>query len=120
MNEFGKIKNPLLKKQWLADLRSGNYRQWKRRLCKPTSKSSKVAYCCLGVLCRSIQKLDAFPIEFKDGELIYNNDKFDTELPENLRKEIGITKKGHYHLISMNDSYTKNFKEIADFIEINL
>ncbi len=120
-SKYGKIKNRQLKKQWLTDLRSGNYKQSQGQLCWPGTKNSKASYCCLGVLCRSIKKINALPITFiKDGSIEYKNVSDPAELPTSLRKAVGLTIEDMEKLIDMNDDQGKNFKEIADFIEKNL
>lgn len=122
--KFGKIKNPKLKKAWLADLRSGNFRQTDGNLCIPGAKNIHARYCCLGVLGRTCQRTKLFNVVFRmnDGwrDLEYKNDLADDNLPENLRNEIGINEKGITALIHMNDAMGKNFNEIADWIEKNL
>jgi hypothetical protein len=120
MSEFGKIKNKELKKQWLADLRSGNYKQCTGQLCDTGTKNFMASYCCLGVLGRSIQKINAHSIKFIKGEITYKNVNDSETLPTCLRKEIGISPNGQDKLMELNDDYEKNFKEIADFIEKNL
>lgn len=119
-SKFGKLKNPALKKQWLADLRSGNLKQCSGSLCRNGSKNKKASYCCLGVLGRSIQKINALPIRFVRGVMEYKG-KCETDcLPTTLRDDLAISLSVETALIHMNDDQKKNFKEIADFIETNL
>jgi hypothetical protein len=125
-SKFGKIKNPALKKQWLKDLESGNLQQCQETLCYQGSKNSKASYCCLGVLGRSIQRTKAFKVVFSKEapsvprDLSFNGETCDTELPNNLRREVGITEYGMQWLVNMNDDDGKNFKEIAAWIRKHL
>ncbi len=124
-SKFGKIKNPRLKKQWLADLRSGNFKQTTNNLCDAGLKNLKAKYCCLGVLGRSCQKTKLFNVVFKNplGDtkaLSYKNDECDQNLPGSLAKDIGLTPKAENRLVEMNDENGKNFKEIANWIEKHL
>jgi hypothetical protein len=119
-SQYGKIKNKELKKQWLKDLRSGSYNQTQGILCREGSKDCKAKYCCLGVLGRSIQKIDALPINFKNGRLIYKCEMGILTPPPNLRKAIGINDQGIRFLATLNDLSEYKFKKIADWIEENL
>lgn len=122
---FGKIKNPELKKAWLEDLRSGNLLQIDGQLCAQGTKNIKARYCCLGVLGRSCQRTGLFKVVFQKvvggwtnaRNLVYKDNSQDEKLPDNLRKEIGISVKGADRLMLMNDKEGKTFKEIADWIE---
>jgi hypothetical protein len=124
-NRYGKIKNPALKEQWLKDLESGNFRQCQRTLCEQGGRKRKVSYCCLGVLGRSIQRAKVLPVVFSDNgfkerELVFKDKSSDDSLPDNLKKEVGLTERGMQHLIEMNDLHGKNFKEIADWVRTHL
>lgn len=121
MSFYGKLKNKSIKKQWLKDLRSGNYDQTQGQLCEVGSNKCKAKYCCLGVLGRSIKKIKALPVKHnRDGTLIYKNDFEDVRLPENLRAAIGMNDMTQEKLMEMNDEEHADFKTIADWIETNL
>ena len=51
---------PDIKKKWVAALRSGNYKQGRKRLMATEwdsyNRNFKHSYCCLGVLCHIVQK----------------------------------------------------------------
>ncbi len=120
MTKYGKIKNKELKQQWLKDLRSGNYKQTKGSLCDRGTKTCKAKYCCLGVLGRSIQKLDAFPIIFKDAVISYKGTSHSKILPGDLINELGLNYRVIGQLTYLNDTENRSFKEIADWVEKNL
>lgn len=85
------------KEQWVAALRSGDYKQFtggrlRDKFECPTS------YCCLGVA----------------GELI---EQATSAFYHDIRKAFGMTLKVENILIEMNDSGAKSFAEIADWVE---
>jgi hypothetical protein len=43
--------NPEIKARWAAALRSGNFRQGKRKLAQKPTRTMPMTHCCLGVLC---------------------------------------------------------------------
>lgn len=43
--------NPEIKTRWVAALRSGNYRQGKKKLAQQMTRTMPMTHCCLGVLC---------------------------------------------------------------------
>jgi hypothetical protein len=124
MANYGKFKNKEIKKQWLKDLRSGSYRQCQGSLCEQGTKNTKAKYCCLGVLARSIQKIEALPIETKPDcggmNLAYKDEDEDGTLPDKLVKDLGLKPQAITDLINMNDEEGAEFKKIADFVEKNL
>lgn len=114
--------NPEIKQKWLTDLRSGEYEQGQGCLLSTTGK-----YCCLGVLCKTIDK--GFfapgvtqPSMNKAGVhgVLYNYKDYPTfgSLPPELRREVGITDTQMYELARMNDN-GHSFEQIADHIERN-
>ena len=100
------------KQPWVKALRSSKYEQGKG-LLKRNNK-----YCCLGVLCE-INKLEE---KIRNDRIYFNyKDNFSCGfLPLNFREEAGITDEEEQQLIKMNDDAGKSFKEIADWIEVNL
>jgi hypothetical protein len=105
-----------VKAKWVAALRSGNYKQIKAGLRKGDN------FCCLGVLCDIVNpdgwtdKVNA--LGYRDFQFV--GDHNDCELPATLRVKVGIPVGMILPLISMNDSQSKPFTEIADYIEQNL
>ena len=91
---------PIVKKLWLAALRSGVYPQGEGRLFR------KGKYCCLGILC------EISPVESSWWHSL--------DLPpEVIRKWAGLESVDPIGLSSLNDSGTP-FSEIADIIEERL
>jgi hypothetical protein len=93
------------KEKWIKALRSGEYKQTMGALYLFEFD----AYCCLGVACRLHGKFDK--IMDKQGvpeELSVKLPKYLTE--HSVERQI---------LIDMNDE-GNTFKEIADYIEVNL
>lgn len=82
------------KNQWVASLRSGEYKQGKECLHDPNTST----YCCLGVL-EKVCEIRRTSSIFLD----YNS------FPESYQ----------HSLSAMNDS-GYNFHEIADWIELNV
>lgn len=97
------------KAEWTAALRSGEYRQGRRRLV-----TADGGYCCLGVLCEAVLKASmgtsARPGFIIDGEF------HTTLLPERL-----VPLNEQKILSSMNDSDPgKDFIQIAGWIDKNV
>lgn len=104
-----------LKKAWVKALRSGNYRQAKHGLIN--RQGDRVRYCCLGVLCRVAGG------KFDNEGMARVPSKGLTSvayLGSTLLKEFGFDMTAECHLADMNDTHSKSFKEIADWIEENL
>lgn len=104
--------------QWVAALRSGQYKQGKGKL-----RDKHDNYCCLGVLC------DILGVEWfkNDIECNYSTSKDSRAtkfLPESIVEESGMrTTAGKYDyandsLVAKNDNSVA-FSEIADIIEQN-
>ena len=96
--------DPVLKKKWVAALRSGKYEQGKEALRNGDK------YCCLGVLCEIETGAKPNKVPF----------------PSNARKErLGLTSKECETLAEFNDGDRPirkpwSFKRIATWIEKNL
>lgn len=114
-----------LKAKWLADLRSGKFRQAQGYLHNPKGDS----YCCLGVLCLSAgasfqdwrdpeyfeREIENAPV--LDGGILSAGE--DQELSKLWMETIGLSDEHNRTLIEMNDGGVP-FPRIADYIEKNL
>lgn len=92
-----------LKAKWLEALRSGKYEQGIGYLCRDNK------YCCIGVLA----DVKGLPFKMQGGQKIYNMGEYTYggTLPDVPHSSV---------LINMNDSETRSFNEIADYIEKNI
>ena len=103
-----------VKRQWIEDLRSGDFPQGKRLLwCREAVLSPK-RYCCLWVLGER-QCPDA-----PEGSLIsrYQESMGEVLSDETLRK-LGLKKADQVYLAIMNDR-GDDFEAIANWIEANI
>ena len=111
--------NEKTKGVWLEALRSGEYKQGKGALCKNGK------FCCLGVLYdvagkRWEQELGSISWSVAESE------SYETAyLPDSVAHKFGITYDTQRALAKMNDGIgyigpTKNFRDIASWIEENL
>lgn len=100
------------KKRWVAALRSGQYKQTRKKLTNGT------AFCCLGVLC-NLEALDkGEPWDIVDRDYTYKLSGYN--LPTALRLKAGLTRLQEDILMDLNDKARYDFTEIADYIEDNL
>ncbi len=83
-----------LKADWIAALRSGEFKQGHLRL------GDKRGYCCLGVLCK------VAGYKFKSN---------DTWLPDTS----SVSPDAQNYLVMMNDADCLSFSQIADWLESN-
>lgn len=99
-----------LKEKWIKALRSGEYKQGKDCL------RSNDNYCCLGVLCDIIDS-NSWVHDENSGLIKFNSGVrlWYTHAPY---EKIDWVKQ--VSLMDLNDSQSKNFDEIADWIEENL
>lgn len=128
-------------KEWIAELRSGNYNQGIGKLkatglvrdvkgvvCGVDGEGIKgLGHCCLGVLCElAVEKGVIGPaVEGSVGAWIFDSNKYNA--PTTVRNWAGLKRPGDIgpldfttqDLMDMNDS-KKTFEEIADFIEAHL
>jgi len=120
MSKFPKM-NPKLKRDWIAALRSGKFRQGGGKLREEAGGNPR--YCCLGVLC----EISGVPF---DGDSMF--------LPATVRDLAGLASYSGSRrhevetlLANMNDGcgpvppdaqdeHTHSFPEIATWIEKNL
>lgn len=100
--------NKTLKSKWLKALRSGRYKQGKRRLFGKYKEQNR--YCCLGVLCK---------IQGVSIKTMKEHNKSTGDLPYVLTLSGWPVEDEISNLVDMNDG-GKNFKTIADYIERNL
>lgn len=109
---------------WLADLRSGNFKQGKSFLKRGDE------YCCLGVLAERASKRSDFPLDFapasryKDTSACRNRhdpeDFSEGLIPDSLWKRLGFDARFRAQLVNINDGGTGTFPEIADIIEAHV
>lgn len=100
------------KAKWLADLRSGQYKQGRKQL-----RDEYDQYCCLGVLCDGLgvrwEKLVSnYGASFSDPDGMST-----AYLPEDVRELVGITVMDQARLVNLNDSDLWNFEQIAEYVE---
>ena len=111
MIKYTKEEQKKHRQEWVAALRSGDYKQSYRRL------RIGDRYCCLGVACE-VSKLNSW--EYSWG--IFRYDSEDSVLPYAVREYYGLNHvSGAYgyendSLLYMND-WGETFYEIADIIE---
>lgn len=128
---------PKIKEQWVAALRSGDYKQGKAALRVLKKKDNEVRYCCLGVLCDVLGRKWYEAEEWDqttDKEIAYavksGIEKNSADLPESILNRVGLNVDQMNELIQMNDGgfdyyshkniKAKKFPKIADWIEKNL
>lgn len=125
--------DPELKAKWVAELRSGKYKQANGRL-KTYDSEGEICHCCLGVLCEIVAP-DGFNISTfskHEFEHTFGGKTKQESYPNQMKmREIGLYPSEYKKLAAMNDGeapagkgnyvYPKaNFNDIADYIEKNL
>lgn len=106
-----------VKKRWVKALRSGEFQQGKGYLkLLPFGRQKATRYCCLGVLCqiegvRENHSFDAKSVNFG---------KSNTRLSDYMLRKIGLNESEMKNLMRMNDSGDKTFKQIAQYIQVNV
>ena len=106
-------------KKWLAELRSGKYKQNVGGLCRNGK------FCCLGVICDLYSKQAGAVITSITGyDTIISYDGLSAVLSERIKKYIGLR---HLNgaakefasdsLAAFNDSGAYSFKDIAKIVE---
>ena len=124
-----------VRKQWVAALRSGKYKQGTHVLCHTDPETKEKSYCCLGVLCElyaekhTLEKGEACPMTLEDRVLsptAYGNDEDYQFLPICVRVWAGLYNDNggvnmnfslKLPLAWLNDHCKKTFNELADIIE---
>lgn len=115
-------------KAWVAALRSGKYRQGKKRLRVAGETRKQDSFCCLGVLCdvyrtetgKGRWRLGAFEAEADAGSAMVTPDTvmawagLGSCNPEVLSQDPSTHGTA---LAEFNDRHGKTFAEIADLIE---
>lgn len=105
------------KKKWVDALRSGKYKQSKRRLYATDKNSGEVSYCCLGVAAHIVAGIQ---LEHMDwcmlSTILHGHEKV---VPDELAPFFSDSTTQH-KLAQLNDVEDKSFGEIADYIEQNL
>lgn len=108
--------NPEIKKQWIENLRSGEYKQGKGYLHKFE------CFCAIGVLCDMYSKANKTDWQFNYGGhySIAGSWKF---MVQEIMHWAGIAAEGELPIITkvvnMNDKEGKTFAELADYIELS-
>jgi hypothetical protein len=109
------------RKKWVEALRSGQYKQGRKRLC------CDGAYCCLGVACDLYNKLNSenpLPTSvMADGAIKYGDN--DSYLPTIVGESLGMLSytgkymrpEGSYGYLAKDNDCGSSFLQIADLIE---
>lgn len=118
--------NPVIRDQWTAALRSGEYEQAWQALCDGEG------YCCLGVLCELARLADVnVPLEYEEDEdeEISGEWRYDGNaeyLPEPVKVWAGLDdcdplvwtgRRRRQPLAFLNDTEGWSFAQIADAID---
>ena len=112
--------NKTIKRKWLQELRSGNYKQGKsylRRLHPKQLKPDELEcrWCCLGILADVTH-----PEVWQKAQAAYYDHQGCGRFPSgDVTAKAELTIEACRHVARMNDS-EKPFSEIADWIEENL
>lgn len=130
--------DPALKSQWVAELRSGKYKQGKGRLKKKDRyNDDAICHCCLGVLCEILEpegfKVKETSLEYGTFQHSFGGKTYQESYPNQAKlREIGLFPSTYKRLAQLNDGEshvengkwvsgrTHSFEEIADYIEENL
>lgn len=120
-----------VKERWVKALRSGKYKQAKRRLVQvkrtPVLNREKRSYCCLGVLCEIAVQDNiigpATPYAIHGGDYAYSN--HETFPPPQVKEWSGFDVNSlrfeidneSYSIVGLNDDLEWSFDQIADLIE---
>jgi hypothetical protein len=113
VNKLQKI-DPDFKTKWVKALRSGRYRQARTALRREDSKTGKIGYCCLGVACNVLNHR-AWRESYQ-GEGVYDWGAARTTTTNLPFVSEDIAKL----LVGFNDDDQLSFREIADWIDLNL
>jgi hypothetical protein len=122
--------NKVMKRKWLAALRSGKFQQGngllRREAIDPTTGEITTTHCCLGVLCEAIKGVarvhDAPHPEqrYSPVGFAYECVRDYTALPSTLRDAAGLTDEDEGILIEANDTAGWTFDDIANYVEVML
>lgn len=113
--------NKKLMRKWIDALRSRKYKQGFGYLrAKGPTKDSVDRFCCLGVLC-DIYNNKLWKKDNLQGvwylQLHQNETRESTALPMEIFDKIGISSDDELYLMEMNDSQSKKFYQIANYLE---
>jgi hypothetical protein len=108
-------------KQWIAALRSGEYKQGRRRL-----QDGEDSYCCLGVACKLVIKNPSYSFNRLVGS--YPDDQNgspewlkgindDFMIREIVKVDVGYDSIMARKISQLNDAHTHTFSQIADLLE---
>lgn len=96
--------------KWLGALRSGEYKQTRRRLRRYLLESEEYVHCCLGVLCDVIAPRAWNPLEIHDG--------VSGVMPSaRIKEAVGLSNGEADGLALFNDTHHWDFLRIADWLE---
>lgn len=116
---------PKIKRQWLAALRSGDYRKTTGVL-KRFFKTVQPRYCCLGVLCETVKNdipRAGVLIKLKDNDCYGvahgRGQSVKAMLDDEMKGHTGVTQEQQMKLATMNDN-GMSFDRIANYIEKHL
>ena len=110
-----------MKQEWINALRSGKYKQGRRKL------RDGDYFCCLGVLCDLVNKDNwiyspeyGLPLSWIDETKTYESE----ELPIALGERLFTAKRGSvnavFFILAERNDFGCSFEEIADLIEAKL
>jgi hypothetical protein len=108
--------NQEIKANWVAALRSGDYKQGAGKLRAVSNN-----FCCLGVLCDLAVKegVGEWELYMLDGS-VYKFGRYTGSPSDKLHEWANLPMSSVGILTKMNDQQGKSFNEIADYIEENL
>lgn len=98
------------RKEWIAALESGRYRQTKEFLAGQSEKN-KTAYCCLGVACR------VAGLSIKDINGTSNVCDLPHKDRDDFRKQFNTDEQIELALAALNDQRGYTFKQIANLLK---
>ena len=109
---------PVFKKNWLADLRSGEYKQVTGALNKKNEQTGKYGYCCLGVACKTQRLPDDLLLDYGtiDNSIANAAKKRKKNIPKIIQEDSPVSE----YLVYCNDTLKWSFKQIANWVEKNL
>jgi len=107
-----------VKRQWIEDLRSGNFLQGKGKLWYQEEADGPKRYCCLWVLGER-QCPDAPEGELGESRFDHYRESSRGLLSRETIEKLGLGGADQWHLARMNDE-GDDFKTIADWIEANV
>lgn len=119
---WSEVVDPITEEQlvkWIADLRSGEYRQGQNFLYQ--EKEGICSHCCLGVLAESVGNLEKnteYDDYMKIGTFNGSTSSLIGEGLDRYYKRPFLPALLQNELYQMNDTQNKSFAEIADYLEL--